>query len=376
MVNVAHIITALGSGGAERMLYLVTSRTPEGSGIHHVVYSLADEGMYGLQLRQAGVQVHCLGMRSGQLSFSSFMRLVKLLRQQQPDVVMTWLYHADLVGMFAARLAGIRRIIWNLRCSDFAFSDHPAMTGRIVALLARLSWLPSAIAANSIAGRHAHEALGYRPRRWIYLPNGFDTDEWKPDAAARAKTRASLGIADADFLVGRIGRADPQKDFATFLEATRTLATRTPSLRVVLVGHGTQELDIPSELRSRALVLGERRDVPRLMRALDVLVSSSAYGEGLPNVVGEAMASGVSCVSTDVGDSAALLADASVVVPPREPQALARAIERLMRSPAAELSAKRESARARIVDAYSLDRCVSRYAELFRDKFGGSHAHD
>jgi glycosyltransferase involved in cell wall biosynthesis len=367
MISVAHIITALGSGGAERVLFLVATQDSRASGARHVVYSLADEGMYGPQLRLAGVEVHCLGMRSGQASLFAFIRLVKLLRRQKPDIVMTWLYHADLLGTFAAGLAGVRRIIWNLRCSEFTFSDHPATTGHIVALLARLSRLPSAVAANSISGRRAHEALGYRPRRWIYLPNGFNTEEWRPDAAERARTRADLGLSDHHFVIGRIGRADPQKDFATFLEACRMLVEPLPSVQIMLIGQGTQELAIPSELRPRTLVLGERRDVPRLMRALDLLVSSSAYGEGLPNIVGEAMASGVPCVATDVGDSRALLDDAGLVVPPRDPRALARAMERVMQTSAPELAATIERARARVASEYSLERCLRRYAEVLQD---------
>lgn len=366
MISVAHIITALGSGGAERVLFLVATQSRT-SGARHVVYSLADEGMYGPQLRLAGIELHCLGMRGGQTSFVAFIRLIKLLRRQKPAIVMTWLYHADLFGTVAARLAGVRRIIWNLRCSEFTFSDHPATTGYIVALLARLSRFPSAVAANSISGRRAHEALGYRPRRWIYLPNGFNTEEWRPDAADRARTRADLGLSDHHFVIGRIGRADPQKDFATFLEACRMLVEALPSLRIMLVGQGTQELAIPAELRPRTLVLGERRDVPRLMRALDLLVSSSAYGEGLPNIIGEGMASGVPCVATDVGDSRALLDDAGLVVPPRDPRALARAMERVMQASAPERAAIIERSRTRVASEYSLERCLRRYAEVLQD---------
>jgi hypothetical protein len=114
-----------------------------------VVYSLSDDGIYGAELRRSGVEVHCLGMVGGRVPVASFFRLIRLLRKLRPNVIMTWLYHADFVGTLAGRLAGVRRIVWNLRCSDFDFSDHPAMTGRIVALLARLSRLPSAVAANS-----------------------------------------------------------------------------------------------------------------------------------------------------------------------------------------------------------------------------------
>ncbi|KAB2939023.1 MAG: glycosyltransferase [Hyphomicrobium sp.] len=367
MTTVAHIITALRSGGAERVLYLVATRGPQ---VRHVVYALADEGFYGAELRRRGIEVHSLGMRSGRVPGASLVRLIKLLRAQQPDMIMTWLYHADLIGTLAGRLAGVHRIIWNLRCSNFVFAEHPPTTRRIVTLLARLSRIPTAVAANSIAGQHAHEELGYRPRRWIYLPNGFDTNEWHPDDADRAKVRCELGLAADDFLVGRIGRVDPQKDMPTFLAAAKMLAQRYPKLRVLLVGEGTEELELPPELKPVTLVLGVRHDMYRLMRALDLNVSSSAYGEGLPNVVAEAMASGVPCVVTDVGDSALLVGGEGVVVPPRDQEGLARGIEKIMTKSPTERWRMGVHGRTRIDEAYSIESSLLRYREVFSGSEG------
>ncbi len=235
---------------------------------------------------------------------------------------MTWLYHADLMGTLAGRLAGVRRIIWNLRCSDMDFAHYAPLTRRIVTVLARLSPLPYAVATNSNAGRRAHEALGYRPKRWAYLPNGFDTNVWKPVAADRAAVRRELGFQPSDFVIGMVARVDPQKDHANFLEAARLLAARHPHLRILLVGRETNEIAVPDALKPLTVALGERRDVPRIMRALDLLVSSSAYGEGFPNVIGEAMASGVPCVATDVGDAALIIGEAGRVVPLEIPRPL------------------------------------------------------
>jgi glycosyltransferase involved in cell wall biosynthesis len=368
LTTVAHIITALRSGGAERVLYLVATRSRQDTSVRHVVIALADEGFYGAELRRHGIEVHSLGMSNTRVPGASFVRLVKLLRAVRPDMIMTWLYHADLLGTLAGRLAGVRRIVWNLRCSNFVFADHPAMTGRIVSLLARLSRVPSAIAANSIAGQHAHEELGFHPKRWIYLPNGFDTAEWSPDAGDRADMRRALGFADTDFVVGRIGRVDPQKDLPTFIAAARMAASRQPNMRVLLVGEETDEIELPAELQPITKALGVRRDMSRIMRALDILVSSSAYGEGLPNVVAEAMASGVPCVVTDVGDSAVLVGGDGIVVPPRDPEALARGIEALMTKPAAELSAMAVRGREHVNSDYSIASSLRRYSELFSGK--------
>lgn len=366
MNTVVHIITALGSGGAERVLYLVASETAKASNARCVVVSLTDDGIYGPELRRAGVEVHRVGMRNGRIPVTGFIKLVTLLHRLRPDVIMTWLYHADLMGTLAGRLAGVRRIIWNVRCSDMDFSQYSPVTRCIVTLLARVSGLPWAIATNSNAGRRIHESFGYLPKRWVYLPNGFDTELWKPDATDRKAVRRELGFAEHDVVVGMVARVDPQKDHNAFFEALKLLLPKNPQLRVVLIGRGTQELPIPNMLGQFTRALGERRDVPRLMRGLDLLVSSSAYGEGFPNVIGEAMASGVPCVATDVGDTALIIEDSGLVVPPRNPIALASAIDALINRPRDGVPDMSTLARERIRSTFSVESCLRRYSELFR----------
>ena len=366
MIRVVHIITALGSGGAERVLYLVASGRSEGHATRHVVVSLTDEGVYGPKLRAAGVELHCLGMPRGRSTLAAFLALVRVIRRLQPDVVMTWLYHADLMGTLAARLAGARQIIWNIRCSDMDFRHYAPTTRRIVKVLARLSRVPWAIATNSEAGRRAHEALGYRPKRWVYLPNGFDTSLWRPDEALRASVRNELGFSQGDRVIGLIARVDPQKDHANFFAAARLLAAQRPDARFLLVGKDTRRLALPSEIRTVTVATGARTDVPQLMRALDVLVSASAYGEGFPNVIGEAMASGVPCVATDVGDSAVVIGDTGRIVPPKDPAALAAAIEAMLDLPPEEMRALGVRSHERIRTVFSLGTCLQNYANLIR----------
>jgi glycosyltransferase involved in cell wall biosynthesis len=197
------------------------------------------------------------------------------------------------------------------------------------------------------------------------LPNGIDINEFKPDPQQREAVRAELGLSEGDVLAGVVARVDPQKDHATFIEAVRMLSTRYRRLRILLVGARTGEYALPEELRSITVALGERRDVARLMRALDLLVSSSAYGEGFPNIIGEAMASGVPCVATNVGDTAAIIAESGLVVPPRDARALASAIEALIGG-RVDRNALANLARKRIETLFSLDACLQRYSDLFR----------
>lgn len=366
MIRVVHIITALGSGGAERVLYLVASGRSEGHETRHVVVSLTDEGVYGPKLRAAGIELHCLGMPRGRSTVAAFLALVRVIRRLQPHVVMTWLYHADLMGTLAARLAGVRRIIWNIRCSDMDFRHYAPTTRSIVKILAQLSGVPWAIASNSEAGRRAHEALGYRPKRWVYLPNGFDTSLWRPDEALRTSVRNELGFSEGHRVIGLIARVDLQKDHANFFAAAGLLTAQRQDARFLLVGKDTRELALPDEIRAVTVATGARADVPRLMRALDVLVSASAYGEGFPNVIGEAMASGVPCVATDVGDSAVVIGDTGRIVPPKDPPALATAIEAMLDLPPEDMRALGKRARARVEAEFSIEHSLRGYAAHFQ----------
>jgi glycosyltransferase involved in cell wall biosynthesis len=365
MTTVLHIITTLGSGGAERALHLLASRSRGTADPRHIVVSLSGDGVYGAELRDAGIEVRALEMQSRRTSLGGFLRLVQLMREIQPDVVMTWLYHADLLGTIAARMAGISLVIWNIRCSDMDLTHYPALTRFIVHVLAHLSWLPWGIATNSKQGRRAHEALGYKSARWFYLPNGFDADQWRPDPVDRAKVRAELGIPDTDFIIAMVARVDPQKDHANFLAAARLLAATHANLWFLLVGSETDKLAICDALRRRTIALGERRDVPRLMRAVDLLASSS-NSEGFPNVIGEAMATGVPCVATDVGDTAAIIGEVGRLVPPGDPRALAHAMCEIIDASPDERHALGVRARHRVCENFTVDNCMGRYAQLFR----------
>lgn len=362
--TVLHIITGLGSGGAERMLTRVVLAAQGVDAPRHVVVVLMNEGIYGDVLRAAGVELHCLNMRRGVPSLRALIRLARIIRRSRPDTIMTWLYHAALIGTMAALLSGIgtRCTVWNLRGSDIDFSRSAPMTGLVVRGLKLLSRLPAAIAVNSMAGLAYHKHLGYRPKRWVYLPNGFDLDEWRPDADDRRAVRAEWKFDDEIIAIGMVARVDPQKDYPTLLAAAEQLTARDKRLRFVLIGKDTERLTIPLALQDYVMTLGERRDIQRLLRGLDIGVLSSAFGEGFPNFVGEAMASGVPCVVSDVGDAAALVGDTGLSVPPRSPEALAAALFEMVGE---SRYSRGQAARARIKEHYSLEAVTAQYEALW-----------
>lgn len=294
----------------------------------NVVVSLLDGGVHADKLREAGVEVHSLGLKGFIHLPAAVLKLVLLMRRIRPSLVMTWLYHADFVGLLAAIISGIGadRVVWNLRCSNIDFSKYAISTRWVVSVLAWLSPLPRLISVNSHAGRRSHLTLGYRPRDWGFLPIGLDLKEYRPNERDRVLVRTELGLDATLFAVGMIARVDPQKDYATFLMAAKMVTAKYPHVRFILVGRNTDKLSVIESVTA----LGERHDIPRLLRGLDAFVLSSAFGEGTPNVLAEAMASGLPCITTNVGDAAVLVETCGIVISPQSPDELAAAIEALV----------------------------------------------
>ncbi len=368
-ISVLHLITGLDRGGAEIMLAKLVSHPT--LRLEHRVVSLTPPGPVAQEIAAAGVAVHSLDMARGAVDPRGLLRLAALLRRHRPQVLQSWLYHADLLGLVAGRLARVPHIVWNLRCSDMDMRHYSRLSRALPRILARLSRMPALCIVNSEAGRAFHEGLGYRPRRWEMIPNGFDLDVFKPDPASRAEARRELGVDDGTRLIGLPARVDPMKDHDTFMTAAR-LVGRRDDVRFVLIGDGTEAENARFSARLRAadvadrvIRLGRRSDMPRIYRALDIVTLSSAFGEGFPNVLGEAMASAALCVATDVGDSRLILGDTGRIVPPRDPAALAAGWMDLLDRSAAERQALGARARARVAERYGLDRVAARYEALY-----------
>ena len=365
-MRIVHVITGLRVGGTEIMLAKLVARMDRGE-FENVVVSLMDPGPVAERIRAVGITVHALGLRPGPAALWGVASLARLLRRERPQIVQTWLYHADLLGLFAARLARVPRVVWNLRCSNMDLRQYAASTALVVKLLARLSRLPDAVVVNSNAGQRWHEGLGYRPHRWEVIPNGFDLDRFRPDPDAPRRLRGELGLDAATVLVGHVARVDPMKDHAGFLAAAAIASVR-PEVHFVLAGAGTETLVdevMALGLSGRTHLLGERSNVLALMQGFDIHCLSSAFGEGFPNVIGEAMACGVPCVSTDVGDAAAIVGNCGLIVPPSDPQALSRALIDMVDRGAETRAELGRAARARIAAKYALPRVIERYQEIY-----------
>lgn len=371
-LNVVHIISGLGQGGAETVLHRLL--TAPGQTDHHCVISMGDEGLFGPRLREAGITLYTLNMQGVKGMAAGLLRMHRLLRELNPDVVQTWMYHADLIGGIVARMAGIRAVSWGIRNSgaDLGLSSRSARM--CLWACARVSGLvPGVIVACAENARVRHRQWGYRDDRMLVIPNGYDLSRWRPDPDARTVMRQQLGVEDGTPVIGNVARWNPLKDYENLIAAFAIALRRYPQLRGVLIGEGLVDTnaDLTSMLdrygvREQFKLLGRRDDVPALMNAFDVHVLASR-AEGFPNVVAEAMATDVLCVATDVGDARLMVGDAGWVVAARDAKALSQGIEQAVAVlGTSEHRQRAERGRTRVENLFSLDAMVSAYQVVWR----------
>jgi len=384
-ISVLCLITALEYGGAEIMLYKLLRRMDRTRFAPQVI-SMVDleRGPLTEKFRTLGVPLRSLGMHPGRPNPLSLLRLTHWLRKDPPDVISTWMYHADLMGGLAAKLAGGIPVAWGIRQSNFTENGSPRLTIYTMKMCAHASkWLPTRIVCCSEASQQVHAALGYATDKMIVIPNGFDLSAFKPDAAARASVRKELEIPTEASVIGLINRFHPQKDHLNFIQAAALLQRQWPDVYFLLCGDGITWANSElarwiqeSGIAGRYRLLGARNDIPRLTAALDIAACSSSFGEGFPNVIGEAMSCGVPCAVTDVGDSALIVGQTGRVMPPQDPKALAKALVELMELGSEGRARLGVAARCRIKEHFDLPDVVERYQSIYHELADGGRSHE
>ena len=369
-MRILHVTTGLDTGGAETMLLRLLSASK--SEWESAVVSLMEAGSIGARISELGVPVLSLGLRRAMPNPLRTLPLIRFARRFHPQIVQGWMYHGNLM----ASLAGVScqkrvPVIWNIRQSLYDIAMERRHTAAAIRLGAIFSRHPKAVIYNSEVAAEQHEAFGYNPLKRIVIPNGFDCNLFRPDIGARQQVRDELGIANDAILVGLIARHHPAKDHANFLRAAGFLAQTHPGAYFLLAGTdvtGEQQelrkLVEEHQLQKHAFLLGEREDLPRITAALDIACSSSRT-EGFSQTLGEAMACGVPCVATDVGDSARILGGTGLLVPRMNHQALAQALGQLIDAGSEHRKQLGVAARRRIESNFSMATMVCGYADLY-----------
>jgi glycosyltransferase involved in cell wall biosynthesis len=340
----------------------------------NIVVSMTDTGPVDEFLKREGIEVYSLGLSRSAPHPYGLISMIKILKRIAPDILQSWLYHSDLLGLVAGKLAGVPHVVWNIRCSTMDLKKYSKLTAITLRLLAWLSSYPDAVIVNSFAGKHLHESFGYRPGRWEVIPNGFDLNKYRFNPNARKEIRRELDIGENTVLIGLVARYDTMKDHVGFLSAAATLVKeKYYDVGFILVGkdidsHNAVLAEIIREkgLESHVHLMGERADIPEIMSAIDI-VTSSSYGEGFPNVIGEAMACGRPCVVTDTGDSALLVGETGLVVPVKDPEAMAAAWKSFIDMGQDGRRRFGIEARERIKKNYNLKDFIKRYERFYEE---------
>jgi glycosyltransferase involved in cell wall biosynthesis len=366
-VKLVFLIRSLGIGGAERQLVtLAASLDPAVFDV--TVLCFYGGGELGQELADAKIPLVSLE-KKGRWDVQNFLwRLRSTLKRIQPDVIYSYLTVANLMATLLMPSLPSTRVVWGIRATyDLAYcTPFDRLCWRLEKLL---SHFPDLIIFNSFAGRDLHLSDGYAGSRAVVIHNGMDTKRFRPDRRSGSLLRATWQIPDGALLIGMGARLDPMKDHQTFLRAARIFARTRPEARFVCIGRGPQQyFDELRDLAERLDVTdkvvwpGSIGDMASGYNALDISCSSSCYGEGTSNAVAEAMACGVPCVVTDVGDSKLIVGDTGIVVPPRNPEALAIGWAR-MAARLTDFPSIRQEARTRIETEFSLAALVSRTSD-------------
>ncbi|CAN1569081.1 RfaG Glycosyltransferase [Burkholderiaceae bacterium] len=370
-MRILHIVTDLKTGGAEITLLKLLGAMDRAV-FEQQVISLGGVGSIGVQIEALGVNVYALNLNQPRYFLSAIFRLLHLVRGFRPDIIQGWMYHGNLVACIAGVLCNCKIVLWNVRQTLAGLREEKWLTAWCIRIGAWLSQRPVGILYNSRVASVQHAAVGYCAQKTILISNGFDVKLFCPDKTAMVDVRKELGLIESATLVGLVARYHPMKDHDVFLVAASYLATRFHQVHFVLVGREvTLENSILAsrltelKLTDRVHLLGERVDTPRITAALTVAVSCSWRGEAFSNAVGEAMASGVPCVVTDVGDSALIVGEGGRVIAPKNPRALADSIAEILDLNEEEYQKLSELARRRIESQFSLERVAAEYGNLY-----------
>jgi len=364
--KVVHIITGLNGGGAEGVLVRLCQHS--NSRVEQIVVSLSDTGIYGDTLRAQGIRTYLLGMKPSILSLWRIIILVRIIRRECPDVVQTWMYHADLIGGIAAYLSGVRHIFWNIRRTTLEPGRSSCMTRFIAKICSCLSGIiPEKIICCAHRAVTVHQNLGYSKEKFVVIQNGYDFSRFYQNAKTRNAMRFEMGVRDDEFLLGMVARYDPCKDHQNLLEAL-VLVKEKASFQCILTGMQLPENKVLRSnikrlgLEENVKLIGFRKDIEAVMNALDIHVLSSS-SEGFPNVLAEAMACGTPAICTDVGDAREILGDDAMCCPPQNPTALADLILRQISEwqDTAQWNRKKMLCAQKIMQKFSIDSMALRY---------------
>lgn len=371
LTKLLFVTTGLSVGGAERALYSLIN----GGLLSHFeiqILSLTDLGHYGNKFQTMGIVVNCLYLKNPFYFFLSVLRILWISWKFKPDLVQGWMYHGNIFSFFIVIFLFFKpKLFWGIRQTFYDISKEKFLTRIVIRMNVRFSPFTNAVIYNSQKSQIQHEAFGFSARNSHYIPNGFDFALWKKDLSLKKQLRQQLNIPDNAFVVGYVGRYHPMKNIELLFDSMIYILNKYSYVYFYIIGKNTNSSNpslkhyydkIPS---NRFFSFGEIDDVPKFIQCIDLLCLTSSWGEGFPNVIGEAMSVGIPCVATDIGDSSFVIGDTGWIIPPGDIFSLIRAIESAMSEPASFRHLRSEFAINRISKNFNINSVVKQYKEIY-----------
>lgn len=374
-LKVLHFTTTVGGGGAEQMLCNVVEEMGR-RGVQSVVVSTtSSDGDNSVRGRlEAAAPFYDLESRS-LMSPRMMRRFWRILKDERPNVVQTWMHNSGVIAGLLARLAGVENVVWGVHSKDIFFGNPRSVwrnffNRKILGLAAKR--IPRKIISCSQIGMRMHEHdVGYPGAKMIWIGNGIDTNRFTPNREARREWRRKLGIPPEAPVVGIVTRMNPVKDLPTFLRAAAELQRRRPDAHIVLSGEDLSEADAETLARAEALPdasrvhwIGYQPRVETVYPMFDVMALTSTT-EAFPMVLIEAMSCGVPCVSTDVGDASVIIGELGKITPVGDAQAICDAWEEILDLDADSYQTLSARAREFSVERFGLEHCAARYQQVY-----------
>lgn len=366
MKKIIHIITGLNNGGAEMMLYKLLKYSDNSKYIFEVI-SLMDEGIMGSRIMELGIKVHTLNMKRGIPNPKCIIKALKLTKDC--DAIQTWMYHADFFG-YILTCINRKKLIWGIRHSNLIKGVDKKSTYYLAKINGVLSKKPNNIIINSESALKYHKSIGYNTDNMVVIPNGFETERFYK--RLNNYYREKFNINNGEMVLLKVARWHPMKGDDILLSAVQKLKKEGYSFKLLLCGTDMNnknkrllKMILDLKLQDIILLLGQRDDIPELMSMSDIYISSSISGEGFPNVIGEAMASELPCIVTDVGDSRYIIGDYGKVVAPFQSSELYSAIKKVIDMSEVERITLGKQGRIRVLDLFKIEIIAKKYERIY-----------
>ncbi|TWT03631.1 glycosyltransferase [Planomicrobium sp. CPCC 101079] len=333
-----------------------------------VVVKLLNFNYFYDEIAKTGTKIYSLNIDQGKFGPLRIFEIFKIIKREKPDVIQTWMYHCDLFGILLKMMFPKVKLVWNIRHSHLVKGADKGTTILVARILSILSFIPDKIICGSTAAQQYHTELGYRKNKTIVIPNGFDTEIFAPDDQVKKAIRRELEIPENHLVIGHVGRAKKIKNQIDLIKAFAEISKVHKNVTLVLLGNGMIEKYKSHELvkdNDNIRLLGETPNVDRYLKVFDLFVLPS-LSEGFPNVIGEAMASGVACVSTEVGDSPQIIGNSRLIAKKNSVDDLYEKITYWLELEEEKKEELKIFSRKRILDLYSIEKVVQLYLNLYR----------